>query len=123
MIVLVEDSDGTAALHRVIIHNVRPDRTVHRARSFDEFRGILALRPIISLVLMDIILIGKNGNDAIAYMRSIPVYRTTPIVVLSGSDLPEGRREALARGATEFFVKDYENYPELVENILRKYLK
>ena len=79
---LVFESDGAAALER--IRSVRPD-----------------------LVLMDVMLPGRDGVELTQGLKSDPELATIPVVMVTG----EARREILMRsmeaGAADFLVKPF----------------
>ncbi|MGZ5130764.1 MAG: response regulator [Caldimonas sp.] len=79
---LVYEADGAAALER--IRNVQPD-----------------------LVLMDVMLPGRDGLELTQELKADPALAAIPVVMLTG----EARREILARsveaGAADFIVKPF----------------
>ncbi len=51
--------------------------------------------PLPDLVLMDIRMPGKKGNELANRMRTIPVLQTTPIVLMTAFSLTEQERHAM----------------------------
>jgi DNA-binding response OmpR family regulator len=72
------------------------------------------------LVVLDIMLPGKNGLDILTELRNRG--RSVPILILSGRDRTEHKVEGLTTGADDYLTKPFE-LPELlarVEAILRR---
>ena len=62
------------------------------------------------LVLMDVMMPGMSGYEAIAAMKADPELRAIPVVVLTAKALRQDRQEALAAGADDYLSKpvDYD---------------
>jgi CheY-like chemotaxis protein len=66
----------------------------------------LARRDKPDLVILDIMLAGRNGLDLLEELRRDPRLRAVPTIVLTAS--PEREDAALAAGADRFFMKPFE---------------
>lgn len=58
------------------------------------------------LVIVDVMLAGRNGLDLLEELRRDPQLRDVPMIVLTAS--PEREDAALAAGADRFFMKPFE---------------
>jgi CheY-like chemotaxis protein len=96
--------DGTSALAYLRGHGEHAGRT----------------RP--DLVLLDLNLPDIHGHDVLAAMKSDPILKATPVLVLSSSSLPADIREAYESHANTYITKpsalrDYDN----VVSVIRSY--
>ncbi len=76
--------------------------------------------PLPDLLLLDLKLPVVDGFEVLSWARSKNGFKTLPIVILSGSGLPEDRTRAQALGATDYFVKTplYEDVVEFLGQFL-----
>ena len=76
------------------------------AASADEgLRAIERCRP--DLILLDVMMPGKDGLTWCAELKNDPRYATIPIVLLSARGQDVDRERGLASGAAEFVSKPY----------------
>lgn len=59
----------------------------------------------LDLILLDIILPGKNGLEACRDFSSHPFFSDVPIIIISGTDQLEGLEAAFAAGAVDYITK------------------
>ncbi|AKU94426.1 Two-component system response regulator [Labilithrix luteola] len=110
-LLLVEDNPGDVVLIKKAIERVNFARTLHVAgdgeaalrffRREAEYAG--ARRP--DLVLMDLNLPRKDGRQVLAEVKSDPVLRSIPVVVLTSSDAPADVRRAYDLHANSVVTK------------------
>ncbi|MGD1857509.1 MAG: response regulator [Leptolyngbyaceae cyanobacterium] len=58
-----------------------------------------------SLILLDVMLPNADGYSICRFLRDTPVFKHTPIIILTGRSKPVDRARASMAGATEFLVK------------------
>lgn len=58
-----------------------------------------------SLILLDVMLPHTDGYNICRFLRDTPVFKDTPIIILTGRSKPVDRARASMAGATEFLVK------------------
>lgn len=61
--------------------------------------------PAPSLILLDLKLPRTTGFEILAWLRNQPALAGLPVIVLSGSGLPEDKERAVRAGANAYFVK------------------
>ena len=59
-------------------------------------------------VLLDFLMPGMDGPELCVRIRSLPLQRRLPLIVLSGMDDPQARKAAHAAGADDFVVKPFD---------------
>lgn len=72
-----------------------------------------------SLIVMDVIMPGKDGIEAVRELRASGV--TTPIVMLTSKDYEEDRKRALAAGATVYLLKPFN--PSELQKVVEPFLR
>jgi two-component system response regulator len=73
------------------------------------------------LIVCDMKLIASTGNEFLDWIRRQDEFRGIPIVMLSGSSLPEERTRAMSLGARAFYLKtvDINEMEERVNDLLK----
>jgi len=79
--------------------------------------------PIPDLMVLDLKLPGLSGFDVLSWTRDQAAFKALPILVLSGSSLPDDQTRASELGASGFIVKesDYGKIAEQVIQFMSKY--
>jgi DNA-binding response OmpR family regulator len=67
--------------------------------------GIAARRFTPHAIVLDINLPGGSGIEVLKRLKSAEKTSQIPVVVVTGNEKPETRREAMKMGAADFFVK------------------
>jgi len=103
VILAVEDEPRNAALLHAILEPA--GYALHVATNLAAARAWLASHPSPALVLLDRHLPDGDGLDLIPELRSNPITRGCPIVLVSASVLPEDRVAAANAGCDRFMAK------------------
>jgi CheY-like chemotaxis protein len=85
---------------------------LHRRNAFQAH----ALKPLPGLVLLDISLPKRNGFEVLMDMRSNPVLRLIPVIMLTTSGREEEIRKSFDLGANSFVTKPVQ-FNEFLETI------
>ena len=103
--VLVVDDD--AQVRGLLVALLQPrGYQVETAASAEEAQERLkTLRP--DVLLLDLHLPGKSGQDVLAHLRADPVTRLLPIIMITGGATGEERLRAMAEGVTDFVAKPF----------------
>jgi two-component system, chemotaxis family, response regulator PixG len=72
------------------------------------------------LILLDLLLPNADGYSICKFLRDTPLFKNTPIIILTGQDTPIDRAHASLVGATEFLSKPPQ--PQELLHIVQKYL-
>ncbi|MGI8504860.1 MAG: response regulator [Hassallia sp.] len=72
------------------------------------------------LILLDLLLPNADGYSICKFLRDTPVFKNTPIIILTGQNTAIDRAHASQVGATEFLTKPPQ--PQELLHIVQKYL-
>jgi CheY-like chemotaxis protein len=113
-ILLVEDNVSYRRVLKQSLHEFFPSMIISEAGDGEEaLRKIETLLP--SLIFMDADLPGEDGFELTRKIKA--THPETPIIILTGYDLPEYRQIAYERGANKFLVKGSSTLEELITEI------
>jgi CheY-like chemotaxis protein len=129
LILLVEDNQADAFVVRKSLqdHGIPHDLIVmddgDQAFRFIESVEAGAARP--NLVLLDLNLPRRTGQEVLERLRSSPACFGVPTIVLTSSDAPADRARSAALGAKRYFRKPFQleeflHLGELVKQILNE---
>jgi len=114
-ILVVDDS----AVDRRLVASALEGHTVLEAANGDEALGkARQIKP--SLIIMDVVMPGKNGFQVCRELRKIPETEHTPIIMLTTKSQPTDKEWGMRQGATEYLTKPFTD-GELVE-VVRRYV-
>lgn len=69
------------------------------------------------IVLLDILLPGKNGHEILAEIKADPELKNIPVIMLTNLDSDEDVKKSLILGAADYFVKADHPIKEIVEKV------
>jgi two-component system response regulator len=78
--------------------------------------------PVPDLMILDLKLPGLSGFEVLSWIQARAVFKTLPIIVLSGSSLLVDQQKASALGASAFLVKQ-SDYDQVVAQVIQFILK
>ena len=110
-VLLIEDNSGDALLATEAIKECRPEIRIQSAnggiQAMECLRQQNANGPnkLPDLILLDINLPQKSGREVLADLKSDPVLRTIPVVMLTTSAMPSDIRTSYELGAAGYLVK------------------
>lgn len=102
-VLIVEDNDSDFLLmrHALVAGGIR--NAILAARDGRSALKLLEEEPI--LILLDLGLPGMGGLELISTIRSLETGKTIPIIVSTGSNIPDDEEASLAAGANGFLRK------------------
>ncbi len=102
-ILLVDDDmRNTFALAKVLRSQ---DMKVQVAPGGQQALDILDQHPDTELVLMDIMMPGMNGYQAIGHIRNQPRFGKLPVIALTANAMKEDRKKCIDAGASDYLTK------------------
>ena len=124
-ILLVEDNPGDVRLTQLALEDAKITNTLHVARDgvealeFLRKEGKFAESPTPDLVLLDLNLPRKSGQDVLQEMKGDPQFRTIPVVVLTTSEAHRDILESYNLQANCFVTKpvEFDQFCKVVESI------
>lgn len=101
--ILVDDHPLFREALRSIIRFARPQTRIEEAESIEAAKAVLADKPKIDLIMLDLSMKGITGFEGLISMRA--AFPRIPILVVSGHDEPRIIRQAIELGAAGFVPK------------------
>ncbi len=117
-ILIVEDSLVTRkVIARTLV--ARGYEVFEAKNSFEALAGIEQKNP--DLILLDIILPGKDGYEILEEIKQKPMFEETPVVMLTSRDGLFDKIKGKVSGANEYLTKPFQ--PDELLTVVRKYLR
>jgi CheY-like chemotaxis protein len=104
-VLVIDDVDTCASTLELLFGGMR-DVDVLTALSAEQAWEILE-HARVSAVVTDLEMQDMDGFELIERIRSHPLHRAVPIMVITGSSDPDAPRRAAGLGANAFFTKPY----------------
>jgi DNA-binding response OmpR family regulator len=117
-ILIIEDEKVLAEMYKDKFE--KEEFEVYLAFTSDEGLN-LAKKEKPDLILLDILLPGKDGISFLKWLKNESEISSIPVVVISNYDDPRAKKEALDLGIKEYLLKTDYTPQQLVEKI-KKYL-
>ena len=103
LILVIDDDPDILTMIRVMLEY--HDYRVITSENEEETFAILNKEPV-NMVIMDMLLSGKDGTDICRRIKSNPNHSSLPVMMFSAH--PNAREACLAAGANEFIAKPFE---------------
>lgn len=117
-ILIVDDS---AAMRSLLVGTLESLGNIHTVEAPNGFEALRMLpREQIDLVLTDINMPDINGLELLSFIRTNPIYKDTPVVVISTEGSLKDIEKGLALGANEYLVKPF--HPDQLIDIVKRFL-
>ena len=114
-VLLVDDQLLDVALTRQALNDCSIEHEIVAA--FDGFEGLTQLSSDkFDVVVLDLKMPRVDGYEVLAQMRMQPRLSTTPVIVVSNSDLQVDRNRATTLGAVEYVHKSFD-YAEFKDSL------
>ena len=112
-LLVVEDDKDLNAAYQLILR--REKHTVESA--FDGNEALTKLKTFQpDLILLDLCMPGEDGKQVLARLRTDPLTRTIPVILLTGADVSSVRQRTSPHHPDAFLAKPL-NFEELLEKI------
>jgi CheY-like chemotaxis protein len=129
-ILLVEDNPADIYLIQRAIADCSPRTWVwlvtngSQAPAFLRQEPPFVKAPTPALILLELILPGRDGRDILVEVRAMAAYQTTPVVIVSGRMRAEEEQHCLQLGANAYVQKstDFATYFGSIQTMMRDWL-
>ncbi len=118
ILIVDDDTRNTFALSAVL--KTKGYQTFISSNMVDAF-ALLESQKEIGIILLDIMIPGMDGYDAMPVLRSTEPYKHLPLIAVTARAMPGDREKCIAAGADDYIAKPVD--VDLLLNILDKYLK
>ncbi|HLC44997.1 MAG TPA: response regulator [Patescibacteria group bacterium] len=117
-ILIIEDEPSLlkAMEEALLVHDFQVATAVDAGRGMEQ---VQEFKP--DLILLDIILPGKNGFEILKELKSSPEYAKIPVIIMSNLGDEEEINQSMSLGAADYLVKAEYDLNEIV-NRIKKYL-
>lgn len=122
-VLIIDDSEFDRKMIKKAIASNR-DNVAFTELSSGRSVAELIEKELPKIAIVDIRMPGMDGFEVLETIRAMPKFCDLPVVMVSGSEQPEDRDMATARGASGYFVKppSAANYFTLGRDIYDLYL-
>ncbi len=117
-ILIAEDSPTMRALIVSTIAAMGDFDIVEAANGFEALR--ILPREKVDLVITDINMPDINGLELVSFVKNNPLYRNTPLFIISTEGSEKDREKGIALGADAYLVKPFA--PEALQALIRRHL-
>ncbi|HEV8325204.1 MAG TPA: response regulator [Myxococcota bacterium] len=117
-ILIVDDSAATRALIASALETDPEFEVTETASGFEALRALPQGR--FDLILTDINMPDINGLELVRFIKTSPLYKDKPLIIISSLQGGTERRRGLALGATDYVVKPFD--PDALLQLCRSYL-
>ncbi len=117
-LLIVDDSAAMRSLMAATIETLGTVRVLQAANGFEALR--ILPREQIDLILTDINMPDINGLELLSFVRTNPIYRDLPVIIISTEGSRQDIDRGLSLGANEYLVKPFipATLLELIQRLL-----
>lgn len=104
--ILIDDDEDDQLIFKTVLNMHFPNYHLEIFSDFETAKNYLSeYASAIEIIFIDLNMPKSNGIDCLKYLRSFPVFKTTPILIYSTSKDPNDLRKSIDNGATAFISK------------------
>lgn len=113
-VLVVEDDPFYSKIYKTKLAKEKIDSQIV-SNGNEAIKAVQAKRP--GLILLDLIMPGKDGFETLAELKADPVMKDIPVIVLSNLSQEEDIKRIMDLGAAEYLVKANVPIQEVVEKV------
>lgn len=118
VLIIDDDRRNTFALSAVL--KAKSFETYIASNMVEAF-AILESNKQIGIILLDMMMPGMDGYDAIPMLKSTEVYKHIPVIAVTAHAMPGDKEKCMKAGADDYMAKPVD--VDLLLKILNEYLK
>ncbi len=118
VLIIDDDVRNTFALSAVL--KAKGYKTIIANNMVEAF-AILETEKQIGIILLDMMMPGMDGYDAIPFLKSTEAYKHLPIIAVTAQAMPGDREKCIEAGADDYAAKPVD--PDLLFDLLNKNIK
>ena len=101
-------ADDEPHIRRVLVTILESDSfAVHEAHDGAEAKAVLETGAAFDFFILDLMMPHASGLEVLGAIRTHPVHRHAPVIILTAKGQDTDREEALAAGADDFLTKPF----------------
>lgn len=117
-VLIVEDSPSMRAFISGALESVFDTQITEAGNGFEALKALAGGR--FDAIITDINMPEINGLELIRYVRGHPVYRQTPVIIISTEVAQEDRRRGMNAGASAYINKPFR--PDELQEVIGELL-
>ena len=115
-ILVIEDNPGDIILIREYLTEQIENPQIENAFSFLQAAQFLEIKPLVDIILLDLSLPDKSGNELISEI--LKICGDIPVIILTGFSDMEFSIRSISLGVSDYLLKNDLNAPSLYKSIL-----
>jgi two-component system chemotaxis response regulator CheY len=119
-ILIVEDSETTRSLIKAVVEEMNDFNIIEAASGFEALKILPTER--FSLIITDINMPDINGLELIRFVKTNPLYKDIPLIIVTTERGEEDRKKGMSLGASAYITKPFkaEELKEAIKNVLSR---
>lgn len=117
-ILIVEDSETTRALIRAVVEEMNDFNIIEAGSGFEALKLLPTEK--FNLIITDINMPDINGLELIRFVKTNPLYKDIPLIIVTTERGEEDRKKGMSLGASEYITKPFK--ADELKDAIRKVL-
>lgn len=117
-ILIVEDSETTRALIRAVVEEMNDFNIIEAGSGFEALKLLPTEK--FNLIITDINMPDINGLELIRFVKTNPLYKDIPLIIVTTERGEEDRKKGMSLGASAYITKPFK--ADELKDAIRKVL-
>ncbi len=117
-ILIVEDSETTRSFIRAVIEEIKDFNIIEAASGFEALK--ILPQEKFNLIITDINMPDINGLELIRFVKTNPLYKDIPLIIVTTERGEEDRKKGMSLGASAYITKPFkaDELKEAIKKVL-----